>query len=117
MEKVGEAITDVHKLNEYLSLKQYKALGLHLLRIKPHKPLQYLCQENSRDWNKRLKDMRLEDEPLRSEGIQHATEEEQRTSTSSSRANEIVGPKLKGCSAADVLEMKGKSDAAKKNTA
>ena len=41
----------------------------------------------------------LEDEPLRSEGIQHATEEERRTS--SSRASEVVGPKPKGHSAAD----------------
>ena len=52
--------------------------------------------------NKRLKDMTLEDGPLRSEGVQHATEEERRTSTSSSSANKVVGPKLKGCSAADV---------------
>ena len=66
------------------------------------KPLQYLCQEKSMDRNKKLKDMKLEDESLRSEGIQHATEEEQRTRTSSSRANEVVGPKLKGCSAADL---------------
>ena len=46
--------------------------------------------------------MTLEDGTLRSEGIQHATEEEQRTRTSSSRANEVVGPKPKGCSAADL---------------
>ena len=52
--------------------------------------------------NKRLKDMMLEDRPLRSEGVQHATEEEWRTSTSSSRANEVAGQKPKGCSAADV---------------
>ena len=52
--------------------------------------------------NKRLKDMTLEDEPLRLEGVQHATKEEQKTSTSCSRANEVVGPKPKGCSAADV---------------
>ena len=43
--------------------------------------------------------MMLEDEPLRSEGIEYATEEEWRTSTSSYRDNEVVGPKLKGCSA------------------
>ena len=50
--------------------------------------------------NKRLKVMMLEDEPLRSEGIQHATEEARRTS--SSRANEVIGPKPKGRSAAHV---------------
>ena len=66
------------------------------------KPLQYLCQENSMDSNKRLKDMTLEDEPLRSEGVQYANEEDRRTSTSSSRANEVVGPKPKGRSAVDV---------------
>ena len=52
--------------------------------------------------NKRLKDMTREEELLRSEGVQHATKEQQRTSTSSSRANEVVGPKPKGHSAADV---------------
>ena len=46
--------------------------------------------------------MMLEDEPLRSESIQHATEEERRTGTSSSRANEVVGPKPKGRSTADM---------------
>ena len=45
--------------------------------------------------------MTLEDEPLRSEGVQHATEEERRTGTSSSSANEVAGPNTKGCSAAD----------------
>ena len=67
--------------------------------------------------NKRLKDMTLEDGPLRSEGVQHATEEEWRTNTSSSRANEVAGPKPKGSSLWTCLEVKGKSDAAKKNTA
>ena len=52
------------------------------------------------DRNKRLKYIMLEDEPLRSKGIQHATEEER--GTSSCKANEVVGPKLKGRSAADV---------------
>ena len=53
--------------------------------------------------------MTLGDGPLRSEGVQHATEKERRTSTSSSRANEVVGPKPKGHSAVDMP--------AKKNTA
>ena len=65
------------------------------------KPLQYPCQENPMNRNKRLKEILLEDEPLRSEGIQHATEEKQRTSISSSRANKVVGPKPKGRSAVD----------------
>ena len=47
------------------------------------------------DRNKRLNDMTLENHPLRSEGIQHATEEEWRTSASSSRAKEVVGRKPK----------------------
>ena len=46
--------------------------------------------------------MTLDDEPLRSESIQHATEEQQRTTASSSRANEVVQPKPKGYSAVDV---------------
>ena len=45
------------------------------------------------------------------------TEEERRTNTSSSRANETVGPKLKDAKLRTRLEVKGKSDAAKKNTA
>ena len=52
------------------------------------------------DRNKRLKDMTPEDEPLRSEGVQHITE--QRTNIGSSTADEVVGPKQKGCSAVDV---------------
>ena len=44
--------------------------------------------------------MMLEGGTLRSEGIHHATEEEQRTSTSSSRANEVVEPKR--CSVVDM---------------
>ena len=40
--------------------------------------------------------MTLEDEPLRLEGVQHATEEEWGTSTNSSRGNKVVGPKPKG---------------------
>ena len=65
-------------------------------------PLQYLCQEHPMIRNKRLKDMALEDGALRSKGIQHATEEERRTSTSSYRANEVVGPKPKGRSVVDM---------------
>ena len=46
--------------------------------------------------------MTLEDGTLRSKGVQHATEEERRTSTSSSRADEVFGPKQKGRSSADM---------------
>ena len=63
-----------------------------------------------------LKDMKLEDEPLRLEGVQHATEEKQRTRTSSSRANEVVGPKLKGRSAADMHGNEMKVLCCKENT-
>uniref|UniRef100_A0A670K8R9 ribonuclease H n=1 Tax=Podarcis muralis TaxID=64176 RepID=A0A670K8R9_PODMU len=44
----------------------------------------------------------MQDEPLRSEGVQHATGEERRTSTSRSRADEAAGPKPKGRSVADM---------------
>ncbi|XP_026531659.1 craniofacial development protein 2-like [Notechis scutatus] len=46
--------------------------------------------------------MTLEVEPLRSEGVQYATGEEQRASTSNARKNKATGPKLKGRSAVDV---------------
>ena len=36
-------------------------------------PLQYSCLENPRDSMKRQKDMTLEGEPPRSEGVQYAT--------------------------------------------
>uniref|UniRef100_A0A670HPY9 Endonuclease/exonuclease/phosphatase domain-containing protein n=1 Tax=Podarcis muralis TaxID=64176 RepID=A0A670HPY9_PODMU len=52
--------------------------------------------------NKHIKVMTLEDEPLRSEGVQHATGEERRASTSRSRADEAAGPKPKGRSVADM---------------
>ncbi|KAF7247766.1 Adenylate cyclase type 1 [Varanus komodoensis] len=54
------------------------------------------------DSTKRQKDMTPEDEPLRSEGVQYATGEEQRASTSSARKNEATGSKPKGHSVADV---------------
>ena len=42
---------------------------------------------------KKQKDVTLEDEPLRSEGVQYATGEETRTITYSSNKNEVAGPK------------------------
>ncbi|KAF7250394.1 Craniofacial development protein 2 [Varanus komodoensis] len=54
------------------------------------------------DSTKRQKDMTPEDEPLRSEGVQYATGEEQRASTSSTRKNEATGSKPKGHSVADL---------------
>ncbi|KAF7243612.1 Carbamoyl-phosphate synthase [ammonia], mitochondrial, partial [Varanus komodoensis] len=62
----------------------------------------YLCHENPMDSTKRQKDKMPEDEPLRSEGVQYATGEEQRASTSSARKNEATGSKPKGHSVADV---------------
>ncbi|XP_053229029.1 craniofacial development protein 2-like [Podarcis raffonei] len=52
--------------------------------------------------SRHIKVMTLEDEPLRSEGVQHATGEERRASTSRSRADEAAGPKPKGRSVADM---------------
>ena len=52
---------------------------------------------------KRQKDMTLEDEPPRPEGIQYATGEEPRTITNSSRKNGATGPKQKQCSVTDVF--------------
>ena len=44
---------------------------------------------------KRQKDMTSEDEPPRTEGLQHATVEEQRAITNHSRKNEETQPKQK----------------------
>ena len=57
------------------------------------KPLQYPCLENSINSMKRQKDVRLEDEPHRSEGVQYGTGAEQKAIMNSSRKNEVAGPK------------------------
>ena len=51
---------------------------------------------------KRQKDVTVEDEPPRSEGVQYTTGEERRTITNSSRKNEEAGPKEKLHSAVHV---------------
>ena len=61
--------------------------------------------------------MTLEDGTLRLEGVQHSTEEEWRTSTGSSRANEVVEPKLKGRSAVNVPGSEREVQCCKENTA
>ena len=48
------------------------------------------------------KDMTWKDVSPKSEGVQHATGEEQRTTTNSSRKNEAAGPKWKQRSVVDV---------------
>ena len=50
---------------------------------------------------KRQKDMTSEDEPPRTEGLQHATMEEQRAITNHSRKNEAAGLKWFGQSRND----------------
>ena len=57
------------------------------------KPLQYACCESPRYTMKRQKDMTSEDEPPRTEGLQNATEEEQRAIIHHSRKNEATGLK------------------------
>ena len=59
------------------------------------KPLQYSCLENPMNNMKRQKDMILEDEPPRLEGVQYATREKQTTITNSFRKKEVAGPKGK----------------------
>ena len=66
------------------------------------KPLQYSCRENSMNGMKRQKDMTLEDEPHRLEGIQYATGEEQKAITNSSKKNEVAGPQWEWHTAVDV---------------
>ena len=55
------------------------------------KPLQYSCHKNPM---KKQKDMAPEDEPPRSEGVQYASEEKQRSITNSFRKKEpeMLGP-------------------------
>ena len=82
--------------------------------------LQYTCCENPMNCINRQKDMTPEDEPHslpRSEGIQYATREEQRTTTNSSERMKRLGqsrndPQLWMC-----LMMKAKSNATKNSTA
>jgi hypothetical protein len=61
---------------------------------------------------KRQKDMTLQNESPRSEGVQYATGEKWRAITKSSRKNEAAGPKQKQCSVVDVSD-----DSVKNNTA
>ena len=65
----------------------------------------FLLQEPHEQYKKRQKAMTLEDEPLRSEGVQYATGEEWRVVPNSSRRNEALGPKWKRRSVVDVYEM------------
>ena len=48
-------------------------------------PLQYYCLENPVDSMERQKDVAMEDELPRSDGVQYATGEEQRAITNNSR--------------------------------
>ena len=66
---------------------------------------------------KRQKDMTLEDEPPRSEGIQYATGEELRAITNSSRQNEVAGLKWNDVQLWMCLVVKIKSNAVKNNIA
>ena len=62
-------------------------------------PFQYSSCKNLMDSMNRQKDKILEDEPLRSEGIQYATGKEWRNSA---RKNKEAGPKLKQLSVVDM---------------
>ena len=58
-------------------------------------PLQYYCLRNPMNSRKRQKDMTPEYEPPRSEGVQYAAREEQRSITNSSRKTEVARQKQK----------------------
>ena len=58
-------------------------------------PLQHCCLKNLRDSMKRQKDMTLEDEPPRLEGVHYATGEEWKGVTNTCRKNEVARPKWK----------------------
>ena len=57
------------------------------------KPFQYFCHEYPMESMKRQKNVTLEDELSRLEGVQYASGEGQRAITNSSRKNEVAGPK------------------------
>ena len=58
-----------------------------------------------------------EDEPPRLEDVQHATGEDQRTITNSSRKNEVVGQSRNNAQLRMCLVVKVKSNTVKNNTA
>ena len=78
------------------------------------KPLQYSFCENPKDSMKRQKEMTPEDNPPRSKGVQHTTEEEQRTIIKSSRKNEVAGTMWKWSSVLNVSGGKSKFQRYKK---
>ena len=61
--------------------------------------------------------MTLEDEPLRLNGINYASGEEQMAIINSSRKNEAAGPKWKWCSVVNVGGVKVKCNVVKNNIA
>ena len=64
-------------------------------RRREWQPLQYSCWKNPKNSMKRQKDMTLEDEPNRSEGVQYAAGNGQMAIINSSRKNEVADPKMK----------------------
>ena len=83
-------------------------MATHSTVFLPREPQNYM---------KRQKDMTPEDEPPRSEGVHHATGEERRTVTNSSRRKEASGQSGNDAQLWMCLVMKIKSDAVKNNTA
>ena len=59
----------------------------------------------------------LEYEPPRSEGVQYATREEQRSTTNSSRKTEVARQKRKQCPIVDLSSGENKSDTVKSDVA
>ena len=79
------------------------------------KPLQCSCRKKPMNSVKRQ--ITPEDEPPRSEGVHHATGEERRTVTNSSRRKEASGQSGNDAQLWMCLVMKITSDAVKNNTA
>ena len=61
-----------------------------------------LLPGESHGHTEKAKTMTLEDEPLKSESVLYATEEEWKATTDSSRKTEVAGPNQKRHSAVDV---------------
>ena len=66
------------------------------------------CHENPMSSMKKQKDMAVENESPRTEGVQYATEEDRRAITNSFRKNEATGPKWKQWSVVDMTGSESK---------
>ncbi|KAF7246057.1 ATPase WRNIP1 [Varanus komodoensis] len=98
---------------EAILMRAVKSLGIQILS-QEEQQAGSVNGSNSKSLDaKRQKDMTPEDEPLRSEGVQYATGEEQRANTSTPERMKRLGQSRKDTQLQMYLVVKGKFDAAK----